>query len=46
MARSKSKHRRVQHKIQLHWKRRKDAKKAARGRPAAAPTGETTAKKK
>jgi hypothetical protein len=46
MARSKSKHRRVQHKIRLHWKKRKDAKKAARGRAAPAAGGETATKKK
>ncbi|MBX5480383.1 MAG: aminopeptidase [Myxococcaceae bacterium] len=28
MARSKSKHRRVQHKIRLKWKRRKERKAA------------------
>ena len=47
MARSKSKHRRVQHRIQLRWKRRKDAKKAAsHGRASPAASGEGTAKKK
>jgi hypothetical protein len=46
MARSKSKHRRVQHKIRLHWKKRKDAKKAARGRASPAPSTEATSKKK
>jgi hypothetical protein len=29
MARSKSKHRRVQSKIRLHWKKRKERKAAA-----------------
>lgn len=43
MARSKSKHRRVQHKIQLSWKRRKDRKKAA---AAAAAPAETPKKSK
>ena len=43
MARSKSKHRRVQHKIRLRWKRRRDRKKASA--PTAAPS-ETTSKKK
>ena len=45
MARSKSKHRRVQSKIRLHWKKRKDAKKAAR-RASPAPSAEATPKKK
>ena len=39
MARSKSKHRRVQHKIQLKWKKQKERKKAAK-----AAAGETTKK--
>jgi hypothetical protein len=43
MARSKSKHRRVQHKIRLHWKKRQERKKASTPIPAAS---ETTAKKK
>ncbi|HZA14908.1 MAG TPA: hypothetical protein VE618_10440 [Myxococcaceae bacterium] len=49
MARSKSKHRRVQHKIRLHWKKRKDAKKAAQpaqGRASPGGSGEAPAKKK
>ena len=46
MARSKSKHRRVQHKIRLHWKKRKDAKKAAPGRASPGTSAEATAKKK
>lgn len=46
MARSKSKHRRVQHKIRLHWKKRKDAKKAVQRRAAPAATSEAAAKKK
>lgn len=29
MANSKSKHRRVRHKIRLHWKKRLERKKAA-----------------
>jgi hypothetical protein len=43
MARSKSKHRRVQHKIRLHWKKRKERKQASAGSP---PTGEGSATKK
>lgn len=46
MARSKSKHRRVQSKIRLHWKKRKERKKAAGTRTATASSGESTAKKK
>jgi hypothetical protein len=42
MARSKSKHRRVQHKIQLRWKKRKERKKAA----PATVTSEAVTKKK